>query len=166
MPRQAAAPLERTRRQVIASAAWAVPAIVVVTATPAFAASGGSVPVAKLRPSSDFAAENQHRYDPATNTTRGPISVYVRARYDQNIVWWPQRDPDLATVPYTVLVTGPLGSSSLTGVLTISIGGYAQDVRSYPSDGTHPLPAGTYSFTLVLYGGDGSTSTTTTVELI
>lgn len=165
MPRQAAAPLPRTRRQVLSSAAWTVPAIVAVTATPAFASSGGSVPAAKLRPSPDFAAQNQHQYDPVTGTTRGPIAVYVRARYDQNIVWWPHRDPDVATVPYTVLVEGPLGSSSLTGAVVISIGGYAQDVRIYPTGGAHPLPVGTYTFTLVLYGSDGSTSRTTTVEL-
>lgn len=54
----------------------------------------------------------------------------------------------------------------MTGVLTISIGGYAQDVRTYPLDGFHPLPVGTYRFTLALYGSDGTTSATTTVEVV
>jgi hypothetical protein len=61
-------------------------------------------------------------------------------RYDQNIVWWPQRDHDVATVPYTVLAEGPLGPSSWTGVLTISIGGYAQDVRTCPAQGRTHCP--------------------------
>lgn len=157
--------LRSTRRRVISAAAWTVPAIVSVTVTPALASSGGGVPVAKIRPSSDFAAQDLHEYDPATNTNRGPIAVYVRARYDQNIVWWPQPDPAVAVIPYTVSVDGPLGPSSMTGALTISIGGYAQDVRTSPLDGVHPLPVGTYRFTLALDGSDGTTSATTTVEV-
>lgn len=152
-----------SRRRLIGAAAWAVPAIVATTTTPAAAASGGSVPVAKLRPSSDFAAEDRRQYDPATNTTRGPLAVYVRARYDQNIVWWPTRDPAVATVPYTVLVEGPLGRSTLSGVVSIAIGGYTQEERIYPPDGAHPIPVGTYTFTLVLFGSDGSTSSTTSI---
>ena len=66
-----------SRRGLIGAAAWAVPAIVASTATPAFAVSGGSVPVAKIRPSSDFAVEDRRQYDAATNTSRGPLAVYV-----------------------------------------------------------------------------------------
>ncbi|WP_314457196.1 hypothetical protein [uncultured Microbacterium sp.] len=154
-----------TRRGVIAAAAWAVPAIVAATATPALAASGGSVPVAKIRPSSDFAAQDLHEYDAATNSNRGPIAVYVRARYDQDIVWWPERDPAVAVIPYVVSVEGPLGPSTMTGVLSIPIGGYVQDTRTYPADGTHPVPSGTYRFTLVLFGSDGSKAATTSVEI-
>lgn len=152
-----------SRRALITAAAWAVPAVIVTTETPALAVSGGSVPVAKIRPSSDFAAEDRRQYDPATNTTRGPLAVYVRARYDQNIVWWPTRDPDVATIPYVVLVDGPLGSSSFSGTVTIALGGYVQDERVYPADGSHPIPVGTYTFTLVLFGSDGSTSSSTSI---
>ncbi|MBB3158584.1 hypothetical protein FHS07_002280 [Microbacterium proteolyticum] len=154
-----------TRRHLVSAAAWAVPAIAVVAATPAHASSGGSVLVAKIRPGSDFTAQNLHQYDGATNTNRGPIAVYVRARYDQNIVWWPQSDPAVAVIPYAVAVEGPLGPSSMTGVLSIAIGGYAQDVRTYPTDGVHPVPTGTYRFTLVLFGSDGSATATTSVEI-
>lgn len=152
-----------SRRRLIGAAAWAVPAIVATATAPAAAVSGGSVPVAKLRPSSDFAAEDRRQYDPATNTTRGPLAVYVRARYDQNIEWWPKRDPDVATVPYTVLVEGPLGRSSLSGVVSIALGGYTQEERIYPADGSHPIPVGTYTFTLMLFGSDGSTSSTISI---
>ncbi len=155
-----------TRRHLIGSTAWAVPAVVFAVSTPASAASGGSVPVAKLRPSSDFAAEDRRQYDPVTNTNRGPLAVYVRARYDQNIVWWPKPDPSVATVPYAVVVDGPLGSTSLGGVLSIAIGGYTQETRMYPVDGTHPIPTGTYTFTLTLWGSDGSTTSTTSVVVV
>lgn len=157
-------PADPARRTLIATAAWVAPAIA-STFVPAAAQSGGSVPISKLRIGPDFAAENRHQYDPATQTNRGPLVVYATALYDQNIVWWPTPDPSAAVIPYVVSVSGPLGSSTLSGTLSIAIGGYAQDVRWYPSETGYPIPAGTYIFTMTLYGSDGSTSKTITIDV-
>ncbi|MGC0370493.1 hypothetical protein RKD05_002745 [Microbacterium sp. SLBN-111] len=99
-------PADPARRAIISTAAWVAPAIA-STFVPAAAQSGGSVPISKLRIGPDFAAENRHQYDPATNSNRGPLVVYVTALYDQNIVWWPTPDPSAAVLPYVVSVSGP-----------------------------------------------------------
>lgn len=148
-----------SRRAVLTTAAWIAPAVA-STFVPAAAQSGGSVPVSKLRIGTDYSAINARKYDPATDSNRGPIVVYVTALYDQNITWWPTRDPSVAVLPYVVQVAGPLGSSSLVGTLTIPIGGYGQNVRWYPGENDFPIPAGVYTFTMTLYGSDGSTSKT------
>ncbi|WP_424710817.1 hypothetical protein [Microbacterium sp. SLBN-111] len=62
-------------------------------------------------------------------------------------------------------VRSALGSSTLSGTLSIAIGGYAQDVRWYPSETGYPIPVGTYTFTMTLYGSDGSASATTTIDV-
>lgn len=155
------------RRTVLVASAWAMP-VIASTFVPALAQSAqsrGSVPASKVRVSPDFLAADADRYDPATGVNRGPIVVYVRARYDQNIVWWPTPDPSVATVPYVVQVSGPLGTSTLTGAVTIPIGGYAQQERWYPGPNDFPIPAGTYTFTLTLFGSDGSTSASTSVTV-
>lgn len=154
-----------SRRTVLTASAWAVP-VVASTFVPASAQSGGSVPVSKVRVSPDFAAQDAHRYDPATGVNRGPLVVYVRARYDQNIVWWPTPDPSVATLPYILQVSGPLGASTLTGVVTIAIGGYTQEQRWYPGPNDFPVPPGTYTFTLTLFGSDGSTSASTSITVV
>lgn len=157
-------PVDPARRALISTATWIAP-VIASTFVPAAAQSGGTVPISKLRIGPDFAADNRHQYDPATQTNRGPLVVYVTALYDQNIVWWPTPDPSVAVLPYVVSVSGPLGSTTLSGTLSIAIGGYAQDVRWYPSETGYPIPAGTYTFTMTLYGSDGSASKTTTIDV-
>lgn len=157
-------PADPTRRALISTTAWVAP-VIASTFVPAAAQSGGSVPISKLRIGPDFAVENRRQYDPSTQTNRGPLVVYVTALYDQNVVWWPTPDPSVAVLPYVVSVSGPLGPSALSGALSIAIGGYAQDVRWYPSETGYPIPVGTYTFTMTLYGSDGSTSKTTSVTV-
>ncbi|WP_141931215.1 hypothetical protein [Microbacterium sp. SLBN-146] len=155
-----------SRRRVLTGAALAVPAIVLTTALPARASSSdGMVPIVKLRVDPDFAAENAAQYDPVTNTNRGPIAVYVRVRYDQGVVWWPEPDPSPAIVPWTVSVTGPLGSTTLSGSVSIALGGYAQHLEWYPSATGFPVPPGLYQFTLTIFGTGGSASSTTTLTI-
>lgn len=153
-----------SRRAILTAAAWTAPAIA-STFVPAVAQSGRTVPVAKVRIGPDYSVLNESQYDPATNTNRGPIVVYVTALYDQNIVWWPTPDPRVVVVPYVVSVSGPLGSTSLSGSLMIALGGYAQDVRWYPGKTQFPVPPGEYVFTLTIYGSDGSTSSTTRITI-
>lgn len=155
-----------SRRRILTSAALAVPAIVLTTAVPARASSSdGMVPITKLRVDPGFAAENAAQYDSVTNTNRGPIAVYVRVRYDQGVVWWPEPDPSPAIVPWTVSVTGSLGSATLSGSVSIALGGYAQHLEWYPSATGFPVPPGVYQFTLTIFGDGGSASSTTTLTM-
>lgn len=154
------------RRRVLTGAALAVPAIVLATAVPARASSPeGMVPITKLRVDPSYEAQNGSKYDPATGTTRGPIAIYVRLRYDQNVVWWPEPDPSPAIVPWTISVTGPLGSATLSGSVSVMLGGYAQHLEWYPSETGYPVPPGTYTFTLNIFGTGGSTSATTALTI-
>lgn len=153
-----------TRRAVLTTAAWVVP-LVAATSVPASAQSGGSVPVSKLRINPGYTVQNASKYDPVTGTNRGPLVIYVCANYDQDITWWPNPDPSVAVLPYTVQVDGPWGATTLSGALTIAIGGYAQEVRWYPGEEVFPVPVGTYTFTMTLYGSDGSTMSTTSITV-
>lgn len=158
------APSTPTRRAVLTAAAWVVP-LVAATSVPASAQSGGSVPVSKVRINPGYTVQNASKYDPATGTNRGPLVIYVCANYDQDITWWPDPDPSVAVLPYTVQVDGPRGATTLSGALTIPIGGYAQEVRWYPGEEVFPVPVGTYTFTMTLYGSDGSIASTAWVAV-
>ncbi|SIR47497.1 hypothetical protein [Microbacterium sp. RURRCA19A] len=157
---------DTSRRAVLSSAAWVAPAIA-ATFVPAVAMSATSVPISKLRIGDDWTVTDGGKYDPVTNTVRGPLAIYASAHYDQNITWWPTRDPEPAMVQYTIEIVPPSPAvpTTLAGLFTIALGGYAQNLNWYPDENTYPIAAGTYSVTLTIYGSDGSTSRTTTITL-
>lgn len=168
MPDDASSPhrLTPTRRTVLSATAWVAPAFA-ATLVPAVAQSATSVPVAKLRIGDDWAVTNASKYDPATGTTRGPLAIYASAHYDQNITWWPTRDPEPAVVQYTLEIVppAPAAATTLSGYFSITLGGYAQNLNWYPGENAYPIAAGTYTVTLTIYGSDGSTSQTKTLTL-
>ena len=168
MPDDAASPrwLEPTRRTVLSATAWVAPAFA-ATLVPAVAQSATSVPISKLRISEGWAVTDASRYDPATHTTRGPLAIYAAAHYDQNITWWPTRDPEPAVVQYTIEVVppAPAATTTLSGYFSITLGGYAQNLNWYPGENVYPIAPGTYTITFTIYGSDGSTSQTKSLTL-
>lgn len=153
-----------SRRALIGLAVWSAPTVILASASPAHAAStSGDTPIAKLRIDPGYMMDNARKYDPATNSNRGPLRIYIRVRYDVDIQYWPTPDPASATVPWTVSMTGPRGPLTLTGAATISRGGYSQQIVWYPGENDYPIPAGTYTATLTIYGSDGSKTAATSI---
>ncbi|WP_431795500.1 hypothetical protein [Microbacterium enclense] len=155
-----------TRRAVLTAAAWTAP-VIASTFVPAIAQSAAAVPISKLRIGDDWKVLNGSRYDPATNSTRGPLAIYASAHYDQNVTWWPTRDPEPALVQYTLQVVPPTPAepTTLSGSLSIALGGYAQQLNWYPGENVYPLATGTYTVTFTIYGSGGTASEVKSIVL-
>lgn len=104
-----------TRRTVVRTAAWAVPAASVVAAAPAFAASGGT---------SRFVVQQTRFFvggDPVPAEYRLDVTVTGAAIADARIIWTPRTSSSqgiFANSPELVLVSGDGFSGPTTYILT------------------------------------------------
>lgn len=145
------------RRQLIKAGAWAAPALVAAVAVPAAVASAGAVPIAQL---------TVQAYDISNlnaGGTPGPLSWA-----GGQIGWWnaPQRAPTIATVSYTVILTGPGGLSVplvAPGVANITKG--QAHVFAPVTYGAQPMAGGVYTVTVTVIASDGSSSAQKNVTL-
>jgi hypothetical protein len=147
------------RRTLLKAGAWAAPVLVLTTASPAMAASVEPVPSAQLTVASGTLT------NAGTSDATGPI-VWAGG----TIAWSRSTpgQPTIASVGYTVSLTGPGGLSTtlVTNSTNIPNGAtFTVPGLSYPSPAA-ALTAGTYTITLTAIGTDGNKSAQTSVILV
>lgn len=143
------------RRTVIGAAAWSVPVIAVMTATPAFAASSPLLDVVTF---STLQLWNAH-----AEGQPGPIGLNLQLGYYPSSSQY----PGTLTFSWTLIVSGPLGTRTvLSG--SDSMSRYSTWQRNdvyYPDRITH-LPSGRYTFTFTVTVPDnGSRSSASTITI-
>ncbi len=120
------------RRTLIAGAAWAVPTVAVLSATPAFAASSSLTKVAVTTPS------------PGAGFWNGELHLsYASVFYDPN-VWGVSPYPTTANVIWSVTVKNAAGTvvATLVDNRPAALGSWITDSVS---SGSVPLDSGTYT---------------------
>lgn len=125
-------PSKVARRTLIAGAAWAVPTIAVLSATPAFASSVGPLTVSIVNPHTD---------------KNGASAIY----FDMKVV---SEASAPVTFVYNALV-GPTGGTATgvaSGTVTIAAGGTWTTSAEYPSGGGKATP-GKYTITVTAQVG-------------
>lgn len=139
------------RRSLIKAGAWAAPALVMTVAAPAASASPGDVPTSELTASS-YTVSNLN-----ADGTPGPLSWA-----GGQIGWYsapPSGEPTIATVSYTVVLSGPGGLSvALVPAGVANIPRYGAHDFSAVTWGTKPLASGNYTVTVTAVGTDGTVS--------
>lgn len=145
------------RRQVLKAGAWAAPVLVAAVAVPAATASESAVPISQL---------SLQVYDIGNDNVGGTPGPVTWA--GGQIGWWnpPAGSPALASVSYTVILTGPGGLNVPllpAGVANIAAG----QAHVFPAVtyGTKPMAGGPYTVTVTVFGSDGSTSGQKSVTL-
>jgi len=121
------------RRTLIAGAAWAVPTVAVLSATPAFAASSSLTKVAITVPSPQ-----------ANSWNDGKVHLnYAAVSYDPN-AWGVSPYPTTATVIWSVVVKNAAGTvvATLVDSRTAALGAWDRDSVA---SGSAALGSGTYT---------------------
>lgn len=153
------APKSVDRRTLLKAGAWAAPVLVLTTAAPAMAASIEPVPAAQLTVMSGPLT------NAGTGDAIGPIS------WAGGTIAWSRAtpgQPTIASVGYTVAITGPGGlsttvvtsSTNITNGATFTVPGL-----SYPTPSA-ALQAGTYTITLTAFASDVPKSAQSSVLLV
>lgn len=145
-----------SRRSLIAAAAWSVPIVAVMTATPAFAASDSpSINALKL--------DKIDLSDLNAGGHGGPIGIDLEVEYSHASA----KDPDTISFSWALTVSGPAGNGTVeSGATRIAKYGTWKKQNLYYPDHTTNLPQGKYDFTLtVSVAGSGSRSSTRKIKI-
>lgn len=136
------------RRTLLKAGAWAAPVLVLTTAAPAMAASG---PV----PNTQIVVLSGALTNTGTAGVFGPLS------WAGGSITWSRAtpgEPTTARVSYTVILTGPSGTTTLVpATSTLLTNGKALNIGAIPY-GAAGLPAGKYTVTITVVSGTGSNS--------
>ncbi len=145
-----------SRRKLLVAAAWTVPVIATLTATPAFAASGSpsvnALQLSRLNP-----------WNVNAGGAGGPIGLNLQVDYTKSSGQY----PNTISFTWALTVSGPAGNKTVaSGASTIARYGTWQKSNVFYPDQTSNLPKGTYTFTLtVSVAGSGSKSTTKKIKI-
>ena len=145
-----------SRRKLLVTAAWTVPVIATMTATPAFAASNSPSVNGLILSRLSLSDQN-------VAGLGGPIAIDLQVDYDKSF----QQAPVTMSLEWALTVSGPAGSGTVkVGSTTIARGGTWQKNDIFYPDETSNLPKGTYNFTLtVTVAGAGSKSSTRKIKV-
>jgi hypothetical protein len=144
-------PSQVSRRTLIAGAAWAVPTVAVLSATPAFAASSGLT-----KPAVTFA------YAPNLGVAAGTINLWSAQIWYNASAWQIADFPSIAHVEWRVVVKDSTGAVVATLVANRSknLAPWANDTVS---TGSVHVPAGTYTVVAEIISVTFSPATVKTV---
>lgn len=148
-----------TRRQMLRGLAWSAPAITMVSAAPALAAStplpAGTVPVSEL------AVDCYSLWNHNNGGKPGPLG-WAGGHVGW---WWSPSGMTSGTFLYTVLLTIPGGQTTTVDSGTVTLTSGQQKKWGQRFFLGQPLPPGPYSITIVITATGGSRSDTASVRI-
>ncbi len=149
-----------SRRQVLRGLAWSAPAITMVSAAPALAAStpqpaGGTIPISEL------AVDCYSLWNHNNGGKPGPLG-WAGGHVGW---WWSPSGMTSGTFSYAVLLTIPGGQTSTVDSGTVTLASGQQKKWGQQFFLGQPLAPGKYSITLVITAKGGSRSDTASVTI-